>query len=205
MNARIVWVIATLLFAGPAWAAPKGQLQIPEFAALSDKASETVTVTLDSNLLGMAAVFLNDKVPDEAKAKKLVKSLSGIYVRNYSFDSDYAYPKSDIEGVRRQLTAPGWNRIVGVISKKESSNVEVFMLVDGDNVQGLAIIASEPREFTIVNIVGNIDLEQLHDLEGNFGVPDLELDTGKKGSTAKPSAPEKTPATEKKPAPEKTR
>jgi len=197
MNARIVWVIGTLLFTGPAWAAPKGQLQIPEFAGLSDKASETVTVTLDSNLLGMAAVFLNDQVPDEAKAKKLVKSLSGIYVRNYSFDSDYAYPKSDIEGVRRQLNAPGWNRIVGVVSRKESSNVEVFMLVDGDKVQGLAILASEPREFTIVNIVGNIDLAQLHDLEGNFGVPKLELDTSKK-TPAKPPAPEKPSSPEKK-------
>jgi hypothetical protein len=168
-------------------------LQIPEFAALADKANESVTVTLDSNLLGMAARFLSSEDPEQAKAKKLVSSLTGIYVRNYSFDSDYAYPKGEIEGVRRQLNAPGWSRIVGVVSRKESSNVEVFILVDGDKAQGLAIIASEPREFTIVNIVGNIDLEQLHDLEGNFGVPDLELDTSKKA----PAKPEKTPAPEK--------
>ena len=56
----------------------------------------------------------------------------------------------------------------------------MFVLVDGDKAQGLAIIASEPREFTIVNIVGNIDLEQLHDLEGNFGVPKLGIEAGKK-------------------------
>ena len=47
------------------------------------------------------------------------------------------------------------------------------------------IIASEPREFTIVNIVGNIDLEQLHDLEGNFSIPNLELETGKKAAKSK--------------------
>ena len=191
MNARAVWVITTMLFAGPAWAATKGQLQIPEFAALADKASETVTVTLDSNLLGMAARFLSSEDPEQAKAKKLVGSLTGIYVRNYSFDTDYAYPKSDIEGVRRQLNAPGWSRIVGVVSKKENSNVEVFILADGNKAQGLAIIASEPREFTIVNIVGNIDLEQLHDLEGNFGVPDLDIEAPKKPPPAKPVAPEK--------------
>ncbi len=192
MNARAVWVIAALLFAGPAWAATKGQLQIPEFAGLADKASETVTVTLDSNLLGMASRFLNSADPEQAKAKKLVSSLTGIYVRNYSFDSDYAYPKGDIEGVRRQLNAPGWSRIVGVVSRKENSNVEVFVLTDGNKAQGLAIIASEPREFTIVNIVGNIDLEQLHDLEGNFGVPDLEIDTSKKPPPAKAPAGEKS-------------
>ena len=46
--------------------------------------------------------------------------------------------------------------------------------------KGLAIIASEPREFAIVNIVGSIDLEKLHELEGKFGVPELEIETGKK-------------------------
>jgi hypothetical protein len=187
MNARIGFVIAALVLSGPAWAAPKGQLQLPEFAALAEKADESVTVTLDANLLGMAARVLSNEDPEQAKAKKLVSSLTGIYVRNYSFDSDYAYPKSDIEGVRRQLNAPGWSRIVGVVSKKEHLNVEVFILTDGNKAQGLAIIASEPREFTIVNIVGNIDLEQLHDLEGNFGVPDLEIETPRKPA-AKPQA-----------------
>jgi hypothetical protein len=191
MNARVVLTLVVLLSAGPAWAQSKGQLRIPEFSALSDKASETVTVTLDANLLGMAARFLSNEDPEQAKAKKLVSSLTGIYVRHYTFDADYAYPKGDIDGVRRQLNAPGWSRIVGAVSKKENTTVDVFVLIDGEKAQGLAIIASEPREFTIVNIVGNIDLEQLHDLEGNFGVPDLEIDTGKKPVPAKPPAPAK--------------
>src|SRR3982751_2462767 len=109
MKARLVWTLVALLSAGPAWAQTKGQLRIPEFSALADKASETVTVTLDSNLLGMAARFLSNADPEEAKAKKLVSSLSGIYVRHYTFDADYAYPKADIEGVRRQRNAPGWS------------------------------------------------------------------------------------------------
>ena len=57
------------------------------------------------------------------------------------------------------------------------------MLIDGGKAKSLAIIASEPREFAIVNIVGSIDLEQLHDLEGKFGVPELEIETGKKPAT----------------------
>jgi hypothetical protein len=112
-------------------------------------------------------------------------------VRSFKFDTDFAYPKADIEGVRRQLAAPGWSRMVETHSNKENTDVDVYMLVDGGRVQGLAVIASEPREFTIVNIVGNIDLEQLHDLEGNFGVPNLELDTGKKAVPAPAPAPKK--------------
>ena len=190
MNARIGFVAATLLLAGPAWAAPKGQLLIPEFSALADKASETVTVTLDSNLLGIAARFLSNEDPEQAKAKKLVSSLSGVYVQHFTFETDYAYPKGDIDRVRKQLDAPGWSRIVEARSKKENTNVDVFLLLSGDKVQGLAVIASEPREFTIVNIVGNIDLEQLHDLEGNFSIPKLGIETAKPpASTAAPAKP----------------
>jgi hypothetical protein len=51
---------------------------------------------------------------------------------------------------------------------------------------GLALIASEPREFTIVNIVGSIDLAKLHKLEGQFGVPKLELEPQKAVTADKP-------------------
>jgi hypothetical protein len=100
-------------------------------------------------------------------------------------DSDYAYPKADIDRVRRQLAAPGWNRIVEARSKKENTDVDVFVLIDGDKAQGLSIIASQPREFTIVNIVGNIDLEDLHELEGQFQIPKLEIESEKKDAPKK--------------------
>jgi hypothetical protein len=175
----------SLWLASPACAADRGQLNIPEFASLSKKASESVTVQLDANLLGLAARWLSNDDPEEAAAKKIVASLTGIYVRKYSFDSDYAYPQADIDGVRRQLDAPGWSRIVGAHSNKEHTNVDVFVLIDGGKAKGLAIIAAEPREFAIVNIVGSIDLAELHHLE-NFGVPDLGIETGKKPDKAPP-------------------
>ena len=194
MNARLVSGLLALLIAGPLMAQAKGpplrgQLLLPEMASLADKASESVSVTLDSQLLGFASRFLNPEDPDEAAAKKIVSSLTGIYVRKFTFDTDYAYPKADIEGIRRQLAAPGWSQIVGARSKKDQTNVDVYMLVDGGKARGLAIIASEPREFAVVNIVGSIDLEQLHDLEGKFGVPELEIESGKKAATPAPAVP----------------
>ncbi len=155
----------------------KGQLRIPEFAHLAEKASESVNVTLDSRLLGLGCRFLDASDPEQADAKKVCTGLSGIFVRSFTFDEDFAYPKGDVEAVRRQLSAPGWSRIVEARSRKDQTDVDVFVLIEGDRAQGLAIIASEPRQFTIVNIVGSIDLAQLHSLEGKFGVPELEIET----------------------------
>jgi hypothetical protein len=184
---KILTALCLTAFAcsAPATGQMKGQLRIPEFAALADKASESVNVTLDSQLIGMGCRFLNADDPEQADAKKLCSSLAGIYVRSYQFDSDFAYPKADVESVRRQLSGPGWSRIVEARSNKEGSNVDVFVLLDNGKAMGLGIIASEPREFTVVNIVGNIDLEQLHSLEGKFNIPKLGIETPKKPDAAK--------------------
>lgn len=154
----------------------RGQLNLPEFAKLTEKASEVVNVTLDSRLLNLACRFLNPEDPEQLEARKFCTSLRGIFVRHFTFESDFAYPRADVESVRRQLSGPGWSQIVGAISKKDKTDVDVYVLIEGDRAQGLSIIASQPREFTIVNIVGNIDLEQLHDLEGKFGVPELQIE-----------------------------
>lgn len=192
MKSRMILVTAALALAAPAFSQQlKGQLLLPEFASLTNKATESVAVTLDSTLLGMGCRFLSAEDPEEADVKKLCNGLKGIYVRSYTFDSDFAYPKADVDSVRKQLSGPGWSRIVEARSTKDQTNVDVFVLVDNGKAMGLGIIASEPREFTIVNIVGNVDLEQLHSLEGKFGVPKLELET----------APKKVPTPEPKVAP----
>jgi hypothetical protein len=52
-------------------------------------------------------------------------------------------------------------------------------MMSDQQASGLALISSEPRAFTIVNIVGAIDLDRLRKLEGKVGIPKLDLDTGK--------------------------
>ena len=114
--------------------------------------------------------------------EQLVQSkpgIKGIYVRSYKFDADFAYPKTDVDMVRKQLSAPGWQRLVEVRSRKEQQNVDIDILVEQEKANGLAIIASQPREFTIVNIVGSIDMRKLHQIEGQFGIPKLELEEKK--------------------------
>jgi len=53
-------------------------------------------------------------------------------------------------------------------SRKTRANVDIYIMIDNNQAVGLALIASEPRQFTIVNIIGAIDLDKLHKLEGQF-------------------------------------
>jgi hypothetical protein len=193
MRHRITILLWIFLMPGLAAAAPNARLLLPDFSALSKKASESVTITLDPNLLAMAARFLDSKDPEEAQTIEVIKGLQGIYIRSFTFDSDGAYRASDIEAIRTQLSAPGWNRLVETRSRKTHANVDIYIMVDKNQAVGLAVIASEPRQFTIVNIVGAIDLDKLHKLEGQLGVPKLDIDTSKAEPAPKAAPAPKAP------------
>lgn len=146
-------------------------VQLDKFAP---KAEETVEVNLDGNMLSMAARFLSDRKPQEAEAKKLLGNVKGIYVRSFKFAKAGEYAAGDVEQIRSQLRGPQWSRVVDVRSNKPGGdNAGVFFKTDGKEIQGIVVLAAEPKEFTVVSIVGNIQPEQLKDLSGKFGVPDL--------------------------------
>ena len=67
---------------------------------------------------------------------------------------------------------------MNVSSRKEGS-VEVYLMTTGTHVSGLAVLAFDAKELTVVNIMGPVDLQKLTQLEGNFGIPDLEINEAK--------------------------
>jgi len=140
---------------------------------LATKASDSFDVSLNTSLLQFAAKFLDGKDPDEAKVKKLIVGITGIYIKNFQFNKDGAWAPADLDKVRNQLKAPEWSRIVGVKSGEDNENIEVWARGENGKVSGVAILASKPRQLTVCNLVGNIDLESLADLGGHFGLPDL--------------------------------
>jgi hypothetical protein len=160
-------------------AAGYGQaLDLKHLDRLAAKASETADVTLDGSLLKIAAKFLSADDPDQAKIKKLVAELKGIYVKTFEFEKEGEYSESDVTSIRKQLQSPGWSRIVGVQSKKDGENADVYIKTGGPD-GGLAIICANPKELTVVNIVGKIDLEELSELGGNLGVPKIDVEKPK--------------------------
>lgn len=137
---------------------------------LAAKATETIEVTLDGQLLRLAARFLaSDDDRDAAALAEMVRKLEGIYVRSYTFAEEGAYERAWIARFRTRI-GPGWQRLVQVRSG-DSENIEIYTSVKDDIIQGLIVIAAEPKELTFVNIVGPIDLDDFGRLEGQFGIP----------------------------------
>ena len=172
------------LIASPVFA-QNSKLKIDHLEKLAAKASEVTDVTLDGPLLRLASKFLSSEEPGEEEGvKELIKGLKGVYVKSFEFDQEGVYSKSDLEAVREQLRIPGWTRMVNVQNKGDRELIEIYTMTEGDLISGLAIVTAEPKELTVVNIVGPINLEKLSKLEGHMGIPHVDVKekdkTGKK-------------------------
>ena len=166
---RLFAIVFAALTATAGW----GQLlRFDSLERLGAKASETVNVTLDADLLHLAARFLSDEGDeDTVEIKKLVSGLRGISIRSFEFKNAGEYNDGDIESIRSQLKDSSWKRIVETRSKTEGNSDVYLKTTSGGKISGLAIIAAEPKEFTVISIDGSINPEDLGKLSGNFGIP----------------------------------
>jgi Domain of unknown function (DUF4252) len=169
----MVGVILCAAVTGAAW----GQaLDLSSLDKLGDKAKESNIVTLDQNLLKLAGAFLNDKDKDQQAVKSLIGGLKAIYVRNFEFSAKDQYSMADVEGIRKQIHALGWSKIVESREKNDDGTIreidEVYINTGAGG--GLAVIAAEPKELSVVYIDGVLKLEDLQKLH-RFGVPDIDI------------------------------
>jgi hypothetical protein len=186
------WMLAGLL---PVLAAAQaGKLVIPDFGDLAKKATEAVDITLDGDMLKSATHMMGasgDRFANGQDMSTVINGLKAITVRSFTFDKPDMYSEQEVAGVLAQVDAPGWKKVISVREKNE--HVEIHMRADSED-GGLLIVTEEPRELTIVNIAGKINLDQLRQLQGHMGVPEMPDVIGDALPPAPPSPPSKPSA-----------
>ena len=184
---KILSLAVALLAAGATGASAQqpqyaAKLQLDNEESLAQRASEFIDVNLDENLLRIIPkkITTTSDTGQKVDIGAIIGGLKGVYVRSYGFNAEGEYTEANLARVRTQLRSPGWARLVNIIKKKADENVhiEVFMMTSTGSIDGIAILALEPKRLTLVNIVGNINLEKLSQLEGQFGIPEIGISSG---------------------------
>jgi hypothetical protein len=173
---RLAAIVATSALAlcvvvGPAHA-QNSPLPLPPALEkqLADRASDVTEVTLGKNMLGFASKFMDGKDKDDAAAKQLIDGLDGIYVRDYTFDKEGQYSMDDVEQLRKAFETGEWTPMVREREHKSGETTDIFVkLVNGES-HGMFILTAEPKELTIVLILGPIRMDDLGKLHGLAGL-----------------------------------
>ncbi len=181
-------VLGALVCAAAVAAAQDSPLPLPPAVEkeLAARASDVTEVTLGKNMLGFAAKFMDGKDEDEAATRKLIEGLQGIYVREYEFDKEGEYSMEQIEQLRKHFETSEWTPIVRESERKGHETTDVMVkLVNGES-HGMFVLEVEPKELTIVLILGPVRMEDLGKLKGIGGLGSLgtvqkDLKSGKKG------------------------
>jgi len=118
---------------------------------LAAKAKEKAEVTLEGPLLTQAL----QAAP--ANVKSAVANVSRVVVRHYEFATTGQYADSDLDAIRKQVST--WSRVINV--KEEHESTEIYMLSQDGKPGGFLLISAEPKELTVVHVVGSVDLANL--------------------------------------------
>lgn len=172
-------ILASLLAFGVAMAgavAARAQDELPAPSpiekTLADRAAHVTEVTLDKNMLAFAGKFMNkDKDDDDKEAREMIQGLRGVYVRDYEFDKDNEYTAEELEGLRKYITSSDWSPMVHERTKGAKEGTDVYLKLVNGQVQGLYVLDAEPRELSLVLILGPVDMDKIGSLGGNFGIP----------------------------------
>jgi len=140
---------------------------------LAARASDVTEVTLSKSMLAFAAKIMNGKNEDDAATRRLIEGLDGIYVRDYEFDKAGEFSAEDVEQLRKQFETAEWSSLVKERERKTGESTDIMVkLVNGES-HGMFILDVEPKELTIVLILGPIKMEDLSKLKGIGGLSAL--------------------------------
>ena len=140
---------------------------------LAARAANVTEVTLGKNMLAFASKFMDGKEDDDAEAKKLIQGLDGIYVRDYEFDKEGQFSADEVEQLRKYFETSDWSPVVRERERKSGETTDVMVKLVNGETKGMFILTVEPKELTIVMILGPVKMEDLGKLHGIAGLGNL--------------------------------
>jgi hypothetical protein len=171
----VILILASAALVAPALAQPSPSLSplplpAPVEKELAARAANVTEVTLGKGMLDFAAKFMDNNDKDQAAVKQLIEGLDGIYVRDYEFEKEGQYSMDQVEQLRKAFETSEWSPMVHERESKSGESTDVMMKMVNGEPHGIFVLDAEPKELTIVLILGPIRMDQLSELKGLGGL-----------------------------------
>ncbi len=150
-----------------------------DFSSLRAMASvePIVEISLKAPLLNMMTNLVRS---EDAEAAEFISKLFRVTVNVFeSDDIDVLAIAASMNLISQDLDEKGWERVVRVRDQEEHVDIYFRFSEDANRIQGIAIMVAEPGETVLVNIVGDISVDDISALGERFDIDelsDLEID-----------------------------
>ncbi len=154
------------------------ELDLSFLKGLEAKAKESTEIDLGPEQLGLLMGLAGNEA---SELKALGQKIQRVQVKTLEFEKEGEYNPADLEKLRASIRSTNFVPLISVKEKKGFT--EIGMRKEGDRMRGFVILAVEPKEITVVNILGDLDAKTLGKLSGKFGIPNVQM--GPSGGKAK--------------------
>lgn len=178
-----------MMLSVPAWGFTSAKLDI-DTEELKSQADEVVEVNLDGKTLEEGSKLLAVRSGISNSFKSVLGSIKGIYRFTYRFALGNPYEIDAMENLHRQMTDGGWAPMIDVQNQKENTGLTVYSFTSEDDApNGITVISNDPSEITVLNLVGDVDLEALATVGETLGMPVMSIATTELGEPIVPLPP----------------
>ncbi len=148
----------------------------PALSELSGQAVAKESFTLDRTMLAAAAGLMPDS---DADLRQTVAKLDGVSVHVLRFAADGQADPSQIEAIREAYHLRGWKHVLSATNlggANHSDITDIWLVLDGTNVRGGAVLVESPKSLTLATVAGNLSPVDMLHLRGHFGIPRFDSD-----------------------------
>lgn len=128
-----------------------------------------VNISIGGTLLNFVGAMAEN---DDPKTAAIFSKLKGIRVSVYNTEDVGAGAALDqVSHVKGLLQSSDWDPVVQV--NDEGEQVQIFMKMNGNNVDGMTLMAVDDEEAVFINVIGQLDPHELSQVMDNFDI-DIE-------------------------------
>ena len=157
------------------------ELDLSFLKGLEAKAKQSTDINLGPEQIQLMMGFSGE---GSKELQGLGKSIERVQVRSFEFDGEGMYSLEDMETLRQKLKSSDFVPLISVKDRKSFTEIVMRKGPQG-GMRGFVILTAEPHEVTVINIVGNLDMQSLSKLTGKFGIPNIQMGPVNKGGKKK--------------------
>jgi len=105
---------------------------------------------------------------EDPEVAKLFKRLHGVRVSVFENPTVNEGAVDFVKSISSKLSQQGWESVVTVNSDDEQ--VRIFMKFNGENVEGITVMALAEDEAVFVNVIGDLNPDELGKVMDNFDI-----------------------------------
>lgn len=132
-----------------------------------------VNITIGGTILNFVGAMAKK---DDPEAAAVFSKLKGVRVSTYNTEGDAGAALDQLNSVKSKLQSSNWEPVVQVNDGDEQ--VQIFLKVAGEVIDGLVLMAVDEEEAVFINVIGSLDPNELAQVMDNFDVDvgDIKID-----------------------------